>query len=327
MKVIIPMAGYGTRLRPLTYSRPKPLVNIAGQPMLKHVIDSLQGLEVDEYIFIIGYLGDQIEQYIKENFTFKATFIEQKEMIGQAHAIYLAKDHLNGPVVVLFSDTLFEANVGAIARCDSDGIIYVKEVEDPRQFGVVKLTGDGYISQFIEKPSTPVSKLAVIGLYYVKEAERLIRAIETQMERNQMTKGEFFIADALQIMIDEGARLTTENVEVWLDCGRPETVLDTNRYLLENGSANGVDFVAEGVTVIPPVYIHPDTRIENAIIGPNATISAGCKISYSIIRDSIVDSGATVAMTILNHSLIGRDARVIGRYRELNVGDSSSLIE
>ncbi len=325
MKVIIPMAGLGTRMRPHTFSRPKPLINVAGQPMLKHLIDSILELNADEYIFIVGYLGEQIEAFITENYSFKAQFVEQKELIGQAHAVYLAREYLNGPAVILFSDTLFKTDLSVIYSTDADAIMFVKGVEDPRQFGVVVCDEDGHITQFIEKPSSMENRNAVIGLYYVKESQSMLRAIEEQMARKHMTKGEFYLADAFQIMIDEGAVFKTQNVDVWLDCGKPETVLSTNQYLLENGYDNSAEIHQPGVTIIPPINIHPSARLEHAIIGPNATIGAGCEVSYSIIKDSIINAGAQVHNIILDASLIGEAATVAGAYHTLNVGDKSTV--
>ncbi len=327
MKAVIPMAGYGKRLRPHTFSRPKPLINVAGQPMLKYLIDALEKeeLNIEEYIFIVGYLGDQIEEWIRANYHFKSTFVVQEELIGQAHAIHLAREHLEGPVIVLFSDTLFEADLGVIKRTEADAVAFVKEVDDPRRFGVVEVDGQGRVTRFIEKPDSMENKNAVIGLYYLRDSEAMIRAIETQMARNQMTKGEFYIADAFQIMIEEGAEFRIQTVDVWLDCGKPETVLATNRYLLRNGRDNSQEVQREGVTIIPPVYIHPSAKLERAIIGPDVTVSAGCDISYSIIHNSIIDCGARVHKAILDDSLIGVDAQVIGHYFTLNVGDSSSI--
>jgi len=327
MKVVIPMAGYGKRLRPHTYSRPKPLINVAGQPLVKHVIDSLEGLDIDEYIFIVGYLGAQIEDYILANCDVKASFVTQHEMVGQAHAIYLARELLEGPTIVLFADTLFKADLNPIKDAGSaDALVYVREVKDPRRFGVVELNGENRVTRFIEKPDSLNNRQAVIGLYYVREANSLLGAIETQMERKQMTKGEFFIADAFQIMIDEGAIFETQPVDVWLDCGKPETVLETNRYLLANGFDNSEEFKGNNVTIIPPVNIHPDAVFEHAIIGPHATVAADCHVSYSIVRDSIIDTGAVVQYALLDQSLIGRDARVVGQYSTLNVGDESSIM-
>ncbi len=325
MKVIIPMAGYGKRLRPHTFSRPKPLLNIAGQPMLKYLIDALDGLDIDEYIFVVGYLGDQIEQWVRENYNIQATFVVQEELIGQAHAIHLARQHLQGPVIVLFSDTLFEADMSVIHTTSADAIAFVREVDDPRRFGVVEVNAQGRVTRFIEKPDNMDLKNAVIGLYYLRDAGAMIRAIETQMARKHMTKGEFYLADAFQIMIEGGADFRTQPVDVWLDCGKPETVLATNRYLLEHGYDNSDQVSQKDVSIIPPVYIHPDARLEHAIIGPNVTVSAGCDISYSIIKNTIIDPGAHVHRVILDDSLIGGDAQVMGRYFTLNVGDSSSV--
>jgi glucose-1-phosphate thymidylyltransferase len=323
MKVVIPMAGLGTRMRPHTYSRPKPLVNVAGQPMLKHLIDSLAPLGADEYIFIVGHLGDQIEAFITQHYSFAAHFVVQEELIGQAHAIYLAREHLEGPAVILFSDTLFEADLTTIGTNTGDGLIFVKEVEDPRRFGVVVTNPEGGITRFIEKPDSMENRNAVIGLYYVADSQALIRAIETQMARRQMTKGEFFLADALQVMIEDGADFRTQGVDVWLDCGKPETVLETNRYLLAHGYDNSASASRSGVTIIPPVYIHPQAVVENAVIGPYAAIAAGCQVRSSIIRDSIVDEGASISQIVLSDSLIGQGARVAGRHFTLNVGDMS----
>jgi glucose-1-phosphate thymidylyltransferase len=325
MKVIIPMAGHGKRLRPHTYSRPKPLLNVAGQPILKHLLDSLAGLEIEEYIFVVGHLGEQIEEYIAKNYAVKATFVVQEELIGQAHAIYLAREHLGGPVIVLFSDTLFEADLSVITTTDADAIAFVKEVEDPRRFGVVEIDDEGRVTRFIEKPDSLDNKQAVVGLYYLRDSEHMLRAIETQMEQNQMTKGEFYLADTFQIMVDEGAIFRIQEVDVWLDCGKPETMLETNRFLLERKFDNSSEFTSESVAIIPPVYIDPSARVENAVIGPYAVISAGCHIRDSIIRDSIIDTGAEVVRSLLDRSLIGCNVRVSGQYGNMNIGDDTSV--
>ncbi len=325
MKVVIPMAGYGKRLRPHTFSRPKPLINVAGQPMLKHLIDTLGSVDIDEYIFIVGYLGDQIEQYVRETYDFKATFLVQEELSGQSPAIYLAHEHLDGPTIVLFSDTLFEADLDVINTTEADAMAFVKEVEDPRRFGVVELDSKGRVVRFIEKPDTTHNKRAVIGLYYLRDAGHMLRAIEKQMATGKTTKGEYYIADAFQLMINDGAVFHVQDVDVWLDTGKPEMVLETNRYLLEHGFDNSGFVEQEQVTVIPPVYIHPDATFERAIIGPYASVGAGCDVRHSIIHDSIVDPGATVRNVILAKSLIGHDATVLGHYHTLNIGDTSSI--
>lgn len=323
MNVIIPLAGFGTRLRPHTYTKPKPLINVAGKPVLGYILDKFSGLDVDEIVFIVGYLGDQIEDYVSTTYKVKARYVEQKELLGQAHAIYLAKELVNGPTLIIFVDTLFEANLSSLNQEKSDGVIYVKEVEDPRRFGVVLVNQERHITRLIEKPSSMKDNLAVIGLYYVKDIQRLMAAIKSLMDQNLQTKGEFYLADALQLMIDDGAILRPETVNIWLDCGQPETVLETNRYLLKHNMDNSAEVACINSIIIPPVHIHPTAKIKNSIIGPYATIAAKCEIEGSIIRDSIVDEESYIKDSTLGQSLIGRKADLIGRYRQLNLGDSS----
>jgi glucose-1-phosphate thymidylyltransferase len=322
MKVIIPLAGFGTRLRPHTYTKPKPLVNVAGKPVLGHILDKLEGLDIEEVVFIVGYLGEQIEDYVESNYDFHASYVEQEELKGQAHAIWLAKEHVQEPVLIIFVDTIFESDLAALNRLDSDGAIYVKEVVDPSRFGVVTLV-DGYISRFVEKPSSPISNLAVIGVYYLRDSVALFAAIDELLEKQIQTKGEYFLADALQIMINRGARLEAWTVEVWEDCGTPESVLHTNRYLLDNGHDNGDSIEVSDSLIVHPVHIDPSATIANSIVGPYVTISQGCEVHNAIIRDSIIDEGAYIADTMLSQSLIGKKALVRGSYRKLNVGDSS----
>ena len=323
MQVIIPLAGFGTRLRPHTYTKPKPLINVAGKPVLGHILDKLKGLNVEEIVFIVGYLGDQIREYVSTNYKFKAQYVEQKELLGQAHAIYLAKALVKGPTVILFVDTLFEANLKKLDQETGDGVIYVKEVEDPRRFGVTLVNEAGHITQLIEKPDSKKDNLAVIGLYYVKEIERLMSAIKTLMDKNIQTKGEFYLADALQLMIDDGAMLRPEPVNIWLDCGKPETVLETNRYLLKHNMDNSNEVSSVASIIVPPVHIDPSVKIKNSIIGPYVTIAANCEIEDSIIRDSIVDEESYIKDAMLRDSLVGRKVDLIGRYRRLNLGDSA----
>lgn len=325
MKVIIPVAGRGTRLQPHTFSKPKPLVTVAGKPVLGHILDKLSGLGAEEVIFITGYLGEQIEDYVQRNYAFKARYVEQTELKGQAHAIRLAKPYLDGPVLIIFVDTIFEADLAKLKDVRSDGVIYVHEVSDPRRFGVVTLNEQGYINRFVEKPETPVSNLAVIGLYYIKDSRHLCDCIDELIRRDIQTKGEYFLADALQLMVNDGACLEAWTVDVWEDCGTPEAVLHTNRYLLEHGHGNGLYVKTENSLIIPPVHIHPSAIVKNSIIGPYVSIAEKCYITNSIIRDSIIDEGADIEATLLDQSLIGKKALVRERYWKLNVGDSSEV--
>jgi len=322
MKVIIPLAGFGTRLRPHTYTKPKPLVNVAGKPVLGHILDKLAGLDIEEIIFITGYLGDQIEAYVSSHYDFPARYVEQKELKGQAHALYLTRDYVEGPVLIIFVDTIFETDLSDLQSTTADGILYVKQVEDPRRFGVAMLE-DGHVARLIEKPTSFEHNLAVIGVYYLRDSAWLMRAIEELIRLDIKTQGEYFLADALQIMIDQGARLEARRLDVWEDCGKPETVLHTNRYLLDNGHGQIVD--TENSIIIPPVYIARSARVVNSIVGPYVTIADEGVIKNSIVRDSIIDERAHIEDAMLSGSLIGRDARVSGSFERLNVGDSSQV--
>ncbi len=324
MNVIILLAGFGTRLRPHTYSKPKPLISVAGKPVLAHILDGMANVTVDKIAFIVGYLGDQFEPFVLTNYPhLKADYIEQKEANGQATAVLLAKDAVAGPTVVIFGDTVTDADLSKLANRDGDGVLYVREVEDPRRFGVVQVGADGFIQRVIEKPATMENRLALIGCYFVKDAARLMAACQALVDRGIKTKGEYYFADALNLMIEDGAKFRTERADVWLDCGKPDAVLETNRYLLGHGRDNSGDHPQGNYVVVPPVNIHPSAKIEHSVIGPNTSIGADCVIRNSVIRESIIDSGAQVSEQLLTQSLIGRDAVLAGRLRVLSVGDSS----
>ncbi|GIV83840.1 MAG: nucleotidyltransferase [Candidatus Roseilinea sp.] len=325
MDVIIPLAGFGTRLRPHTYSKPKPLVSVAGKPVLGHILDKLiNESQVGKVVFVVGYLGEQIEHYVKTAYpSLRGEYVEQEELNGQAPAILLARDRVSGPTLIVFVDTLADADLSRLADEPCDGVIYVKEVEDPRRFGVVQVGADGYIRRFVEKPATMENRLAVIGMYYVKDAERLMAACEELIRRGIKTKNEYFLADAFNIMIEGGAKLRAHAVSVWLDCGTSQTVLETNRYLLQHGHDNSEAWRNGACVIVPPVNIHPTAKIINSVIGPHVTIGEGCYIESSVVRESIVEAGAEVVDHVLANSLIGRDAVLHGRPRRFNVGDNS----
>lgn len=323
MQVLVLTAGLGTRLRPHTFSKPKPLVNVAGKPMLAHVLDSLPPLAIDELVFVTGYLGNQIEAFVKHNYNYQTRFIEQTELRGQAHAIHLTREVVSGPVLIVFGDGIFSADLSRLNRPSDEGVIFVQEVEDPRRFGVAVINDDGYITKLIEKPDKPVSNLAVIGVYYIPEAEKLFAAIDHIIDHNIQTKNEFYLADALQVMIDQGDLFKTEQVKVWKDCGTPAALLDTNRYLLQNGRSY-VGNLSQSV-VIPPVYIADTALIENSVIGPYVSVAAGAIIRDSRIRDSIINAGAHIQTVTLHNSLIGADAYVEGTFQDLNVGEASDI--
>ncbi len=322
MKVIIPLAGFGTRLRPHTFTKPKPLISVAGKAVLGHILDRLSEVHPEEIIFIIGYLGDQIREYVEKNYHYPARYIEQTELTGQADAIYRARDHVSGPVLIIFVDTIFDTDLRGLDQAADDGILWVKEVDDPRRFGVV-ITEGGYITRLVEKPTTPVSNLAVIGLYYVRDSSLLMSSIAELKQKNIKTQGEFFLADALQLMIDHGAKFVARTVEVWEDCGKPETVLHTNRYLLEHGGAR--ENKTDNSVLIPPVYIAESAVLKDSVVGPYVSVAEGATIIRSIVRDSIINENAHIEDASLSQSLIGKDAVVHGASQHLNVGDSSQV--
>jgi len=328
MKVIIPLAGFGKRMRPHTWSKPKPLLNVAGKPMLGHILDKLARLDVpvDELTFVVGWLGDQIQEYYEASgYPYPARYVEQKELLGQAHALWLAREHLSGPVLIIFVDTIFDADLHQLDESGLDGVLYVKEVADPRRFGVAVLGPDGRATRLVEKPDTFDNRLAVVGVYYVRDSAWLIRAIEELMAHNIQAKGEYWLADALNLMMEQGASFGVREVTVWEDCGTPKDVLQTNRYLLEHGQDNGDQATPINSVIIPPVYIASTARVENSIVGPHVTIADRSTVVNSIIRDSIIDEDASINDTMLDRSLIGKEALVRGRYRVLNVGDSSQV--
>ncbi len=323
MKAVILLAGLGTRLRPHTYSKPKPLVQVAGKPVLGHILDSLADLKIEETIFIVGYLGDQIQTYVTDHYpNMRARYVEQTEMKGQAHAILLAKEFIDQPVLVIFGDTIWETDFSRLGRVTHDGLIYVKEVSDPRRFGVVRMK-DGFVTQFVEKPSKPISNLAVVGVYYFRAWQMLMGCIETLIERNIQTKGEYFLADAMQLMIEGGAKLEVETIPIWEDCGTREAILKTNRYLLTKQGSQAKQ--VEGSVILPPVYISDNACIKNSIIGPYVSISENAKVQDSIVRDCIISEGSQIENAMLESSLIGKDAHVRGTFERLNVGDSSEV--
>ncbi|MEK7310491.1 MAG: sugar phosphate nucleotidyltransferase, partial [Chloroflexota bacterium] len=255
----------------------------------------------------------------------KACYLDHRELNGQSSAVYLAKERLSGPMLIAFVDTIVETDLSVLANETADAVAWVKQVEDPRRFGVAIVGPEGYVTRLIEKPTDIKDNLVVVGFYYLKDSQAFMRAIEEQITNNIKTKNEYFLADALQLMLDKGMKMRVQPVEVWEDCGKPETVLHTNRYLLDHGHDNSAEVKANGSIIIPPVHIDPSAKLVNSIIGPHVTIAAGCRVEYSVVRDSILDEGATIQNALLAQSLIGKDARVSSRFRTFNVGDSSEV--
>jgi glucose-1-phosphate thymidylyltransferase len=322
--VIIPAAGFGTRLRPHTWSKPKPLVSVAGKPILGHVLDSIVPLHPEKVVFITGYLGDQIRAYVEGQYTFPCSFVHQDEMRGQAHAIQLAREEVRGPVLIAFADTIFATDLSILEETNADGVIFVKEVDKPQAFGIVELDG-GRIRRIIEKPDNPPTNLAVAGVYYFRDAARLLAAIDAIMAAGTQTKGEFYLTDAIQVMIDDGARIEAATMDLWLDCGRPETLLETNRVLLARMDGHMTAPQYAGSVIIPPVVIAPSAHIRSAVVGPNASVGENVTITDAIVRDVILNHDSEIANVMLMNSIVGAGTVVSGDFHSVNIGDSSEV--
>lgn len=316
------MAGLGSRLKPHTYSTPKVLINVGGKPILGHILDKLIQEEVFKATFVIGHLGDMIIDYVTTKYpTIKAEFVEQHEMEGLGHAIYTAIPTINEKeIFIILGDTIFDVNLKDVFK-RNETALGVKAVADPRRFGVA-VVENGIITKLVEKSMLPVSNLALVGLYYIANSAALIKSLNSLIEKDVRTKGEFQLTDALQLMIEDGETITTFPVEGWYDCGKPETLLSTNKFLLDKNS-NSKKF--DSAIIIHPVFIHEDVQIKNSVIGPYTTIDIGCKLDDCIIKNSIIGSNVQVSKALLKNSIIGSNAVIRGEFKRLNSGDSSEI--
>ncbi|HUO51117.1 MAG TPA: sugar phosphate nucleotidyltransferase [Gemmatimonadaceae bacterium] len=325
MKVIIPLAGKGTRLRPHTHTVPKPMLRVAGKPVIGYLLDDLERLGgVSEIVYITGHLKEAVERWVRADGRFRSSFVEQVVQDGTASAVGLAKGFVDEPVLIIFVDTIFDADLSIIGRTDADGIIWTKEVEDYQRFGVVVTDAQGFMTRIIEKPSTPVSKRANIGLYYIRNWKLLYEGIAETMARPSHG-GEYYLTDAFQYMIDHGAKLKVVDVAGWYDAGKLETLLDTNRVMLEKGRARRPATAPAGSRIIDPVYLEDGVELRQATVGPNVSVSAGTVIEGSTVRDAIIGAGATVSGCALHDSMIGDAAVVRGVRGAVSVGDHAEV--
>ena len=336
LKIFIPMAGWGTRMRPHTWSKPKPLVSVAGKTSLEHLMDMFETVPDPanvEFVFIVGpYLGEmQVPQFMRENYPeVKAHFVVQHEMKGQSHALWLAREFMHGPMIVCFSDTLLETDFSFLGREQADVVAWVMPMPDPRRFGVAELDEQGWVTRFIEKPENMDNNLVVVGCYYFKSAEDLLAAIEEQIERQLTFKGEFFLTHTISLMIEKGTKVRTQTSVNWLDTGTIDATLDTNKLLLEKGKANKTQNESfDGVEIIAPSFVHPSAQIKNSVIGPYSSIGANCMVVNSKIEESILEADCEIQDAVLSRSLVGMQAKVRGsgdgHVIQLNVGDNSHV--
>jgi len=321
MKAVIPVAGQGTRLRPHTHTVPKAMLHVAGKTIIEHILDEVAAVDPDEYIFIVGHLGDKLRAFLEKRIKKPVRFVVQQEALGIAHALRQARDYLPGePFFIVLGDTIFQADLGDVVRGGASAI-GVRIVDDPRRFGVVVLDGER-VAKLVEKPQTPVSNLAIAGVYYISDPALMVKSLDRIVEEDIRTRGEYQLTDALQLMVEAGHEIRTFPIEGWFDCGEPGALLETNRALL----ARVEDAPRRpGSIIIPPVWIDDSAAIQNSIIGPNVSVAGGAIVKDSIVRDSIISEYAAVEALILHGSIIGDRATVQGKPASLNVGDSSQV--
>jgi glucose-1-phosphate thymidylyltransferase len=324
MKVIIPLAGKGTRLRPHTHITPKPMLRVAGKPVMDYVMEDVQKLgNVDQVIYITGHLKERVEQHVHATYSIPGVFIEQQVQDGTAGAVALAEGYIDAPVLIIFVDTIFDADLSVINRTDADGIIWTKEVEDYERFGVVVTDGDNNMTRIVEKPSTPISRRANIGLYYIRNWKLLYEGIHHVLTQPK-NKGEYFLTDAFQYMIEHGARIKVIDVGGWYDAGKIDTLLQTNRAMLDRGRAR-VPAGMDRSQIVDPVYIEDGVTISGSKVGPNVAIGRGSIIEKSVIRDTIIGNQTRVVRSHLKNSLIGDEVFIAGMNGEGTVGDHSEV--
>jgi glucose-1-phosphate thymidylyltransferase len=326
MKVIIPLAGKGTRLRPHTHLVPKPMLKIAGKPVMAYILEDLEKLgNVEEVVYITGHLKEKVEEYTRTEFSrLPAVFVEQTVQDGTAGAVKLAQPYVDQDVLIIFVDTIFETDLSVIKNTDADGIMWVKEVEDYQRFGVVVTDKDGNMTKIVEKPTTPISKRANIGLYYIKNWKLLYEGIDHTLTQPK-NKGEYYLTDAFQYMIDQGAKIKVIDVEGWYDAGKLDTLLETNRTVLDKGAARRPKSVPAGVTINDPVYIEDNVTLSKSTIGPNVSLGAGTNVDGSTLSDTIIGKNCKVKGATLSNSLIGDEVTIEGLKGELTVSDHSEI--
>jgi len=324
MKAILPVAGKGTRLRPLAHTYPKALIPIAGQPMINWILDPLVAAGLEEAVFIVGWLGAEIERHVRARYgQLKLRFVPQGEMLGLGHAVYLGLEEGDGDVFIILGDTLFEADVAAI-RAAPHSVLGVKEVADPRRFGVAELS-QGRIVRLVEKPAEPRSNLALIGLYNIQDGRLLREVLERMIRDDIRTRGEYQITDALQQMIDLGHVFEPWGIDGWYDCGKKETLLETNRHYLQRLDGRR-EAVRQGDSlIIPPVHLGVDVRLSRAVVGPHVSVGDGCEIRDAVLEDSLLCEGVTLQGVVLREAVLGRDSRVRQPARALHLSDNTEV--
>jgi glucose-1-phosphate thymidylyltransferase len=330
MKVVVLMGGYGTRMRPHSWSRPKPVMQVAGNTVIGHILDRLVGLTTEEVILVVGYKGEQIERWVGEHYGhLDLRFVYQNEPLGQAHALWLCGDLLDeGEALVLLGDIIIEADfdrIAADAPPAADAVFQTMVIDDPRHFGCLTVGADGFIDRIVEKPQSGDYRLALAGGYWFRDGRRLWQTVDQTLHSGRQTNGEYFLADSFQIMLERGDRIGVQAIHAIVDVGSPANRLEANRRLLERGDRETA--VTEGcaLAIRPPVYIDPTAVVEASVVGPFATIGPNARVSGAILSNTIIDPGAVVTHCILRDSIIGANVTLDGVAQTLIVGDDSWL--
>ncbi len=328
IKAVIPVAGAGTRLRPHTYTQPKPLLPVAGKPIICFVIEQLEAVGIRDFVFVIGYLGEKIKLFLENKYPhLRKEFVYQYQREGLGHAIWCARKELQDAeeIFIALGDTIFDADLKVMA--DSPlSCLGIKAVDDPRDFGVVIMAEDGSVEKVVEKPKIPTSNNALVGLYKVKEVAQLMEAMDYNINQNIRTIGEFQLTDGLMRLIEQGIRFSTYTVNNWFDCGKKEILLETNAKLLDKEGYASTNLPAyHNSIIIHPVSIGEGCQISNSIIGPHVTVANNAHINYSIVKDSIIGSFSTIEEAVLRQSIVGSDAAIKGLSQSLNIGDNTEI--
>ncbi len=328
MKAIIPVAGAGTRLRPLTYTQPKPLIPVAGKPIISFIIDQLTALGIQDFVFVIGYLGEKIKNYVEQHYPdLRKEFVTQERRLGSAHAIWTARDYFReaGEVFIFFGDVIIDADFEAVMQ-SPQSVVGVMKVKDPREFGVIESNEEGWIDRVVEKPRIPKSDLAMVGFYKIREVPALLEALEFNIQNDIRSYGEFPLTDALMRMIEKGVKIRPLTVNNWFNCGKKEVLLETNAILLDREGYASMDLPTyDNAIIIHPVSIGDECEISNSIVGPHVTIGNNVRIDHAIIKDSIIGNFASISEVILQQSVVGNDTAITGLRQSLNIGDNTEI--
>ncbi len=332
MNIIIPMAGRGTRLRPHTLTVPKPLIPVAGKPIIQRLVEDLTKSytgKIDEIAYIVGDFGADVEKEliaIAERLGSKGKIYRQDKALGVGHAIYCAWESLKGKCMIAFADTLFKADFSF--DDNEDGVIWVQQVKDPSSFGVVKTDEQNYITAFVEKPSTFVSDLAIVGIYYFREGEKLRNTLHQIINQDIKEKNEFQLTTALELLKKDGIRFKTASIEEWLDCGNKENILYSNERMLEFHRNNGLvspNANIENSVIIEPCFIGDNAVIRNSVIGPHVSVGHSSTVENTIITNSIIQNKSQIKNAVLDYSMVGNSSKFVGSKDELNLGDFSNF--